>query len=209
MPETDSPLRKIGLTGGIASGKSTVAKWLREAGFTVVDLDAIGKELTDSDPAVIQAIDALCGGGVTKKGKLDRNKVRQIVFGNPRVKQQLEDLLHPRILARFSQLVDGAKQVGEHVIFCEAALHYESGYARECDSILLVTAPREQQKSRLMQRDGISGTLAEQMISSQWSDEEKQKQGGLVLRNDGTLEMLKKRLDRVMAQLGLDLAQTR
>ena len=194
-------LKLIGLTGGIASGKSTVAKWLSEAGFLIVNLDDLGRKLTDSNPSVIQAIDRLCGGGVLKNGKLDRAKARAIVFKHPELKKQLEAILHPLILAEFLKIAQSAEQQGKDAIVCEAALLFESGFYKKCDTVILVTVDPESQKARVLNRDAISTELAERMINSQWPDAKKEKQSHYTLRNDGSLETLKKQVIELIPKL--------
>ncbi len=191
--------RTIGLTGGIASGKSTVAQMLRTAGYMVVDLDTVGRELTDSDSELINAIDTLCGGGCVQNGKLNRTRVRETMFSSPELRAKLEALLHPKILASFQQQIAAAKKRGEKAIVCEAALLFESGYAKQCDAVIVVVAEPQVQRARLIHRDSISDALADQMIASQWKND--QKQGTFLIRNDATIETLRAQVAKTIASL--------
>ncbi len=173
----------IGLTGGIGAGKSTAAQFFREAGIFVADLDAIGRELTEKDPGIQRAIDRLCGGGVLTKEGLDRKKVRDLIFAVPNIRQALEKILHPLILEKFESLLKTAAVEGHKIVLCEAALLVEGGYEKTMAGLIVVTAPWEVRKKRLMERDHVNATLADQILKAQAPEETKLQAATWVIEN--------------------------
>jgi dephospho-CoA kinase len=179
----------IGLTGGVASGKSSVASLLAAAGVTVLDLDRIGRELTDNDPQVIQAIAALCGPEVAPDGRLDRAKVREAIFADADKRKRLEALLHPLIWAEFLRRKDEAARAGAKLVICEAALLAETGIDKKLDGLVVVTAHEPLREERIVRRDNISAELAGKMIRAQLR--EPPAHGSLiVIENHGSLAEL-------------------
>lgn len=190
-----SRITRVGLTGGVASGKSVVAKWLSELGVLVVDMDLLSKALLDSDSELQTQVIALFGESITTHGKIDRKKLRKAVFENPQKKTELEGLIHPRVRRQFEELAQKAQEEGRKVIVCEAALLLESGYGNTLDQIIIVLAPLKARLERLMARDSISQDLALKMIQAQTTDEERRKRASYLIENDSTLEELREKVE--------------
>lgn len=179
-------IKCFGLTGGIASGKSLVAEYLREAGVVVLNLDEIGREVTDMNQALQKEIEKICGVPIIdEKGVLDRGRIREVIFKQPKKRREIERLLHPAILANFEQECEALKQSGHTFIVCEAALLIESGYHKNLDGLIVVTSSSVARKKRLVARDSISAELADKMIASQVSDQERLRLATVVIENQG------------------------
>lgn len=191
-------LHKWGLTGGIGAGKSVAAEAFKKLGVDVIDLDALGRKLMEEDQALLQAVQNLFSEDVVQNGKLNRTKVRNLIFQNQGKRIELEKLLHPRILASFEEQASQAFAKGKKMVLCEAALLIESGYADGLDGQIVVTAPLELRKQRLIERDGISPELAEKIIQSQVSDEERLKKATTLLLNVTTKEALAEQVGRIV-----------
>lgn len=196
---TQARLRRIGLTGGVGSGKSCVADLFREAGVTVVNLDQVGRELTDSDPRIQAAMRDICGPSVVgPDGKIDRAKVREVIFADSESRRKLEAVLHPLIWERFEVLAREAAQAGKKIVVCEAALLIEAGIHKKLDGLILVSAPEEVRVQRIVDRDRISAILAEKMIRTQLKDSEKRAQTTVVIENKGSMADLSLKVQEVL-----------
>jgi dephospho-CoA kinase len=180
-------LVRIGLTGGVGSGKSSVAELLREAGVDVVNLDILGREVTESSSDLAEKIAAICGPAVLRDGRLDRNAVREVIFADPAKRVALERLLHPLIWSEFQRRCDDITRAGRKLVVCEAALLVESGLHKDLDGLVLVSAPETARKQRVMDRDRINALLAEKMIRSQLGEEERRRPATIVIENNGSL----------------------
>ncbi len=192
-------ITRIGLTGGVGSGKSRVAELLRGAGVTVVNLDDVGRELTDKDPAVIAEIGRLCGPSVIdEKGELDRRKVRDVIFSDAKARAALEAFLHPHIKDAFDGKCAEAQRAGKKLVVCEAALLVESGIHKALDGLIVVIAPEEKRRDRVMARDRITAALAEKMIRAQMAEAEKRKPATVVIENHGSLAELAVRVAELL-----------
>ncbi|MBI4403757.1 MAG: dephospho-CoA kinase [Deltaproteobacteria bacterium] len=194
-------LKKIGLTGGVGAGKSTVAELLRKEGVVVIDLDAIGQQLLDKNRTVRASIRNLFGEAAFHGDQINRKAIREIIFTDVTKRQKLEALLHPLILDRFNKLSAKAQSERHSVIVCEAALLIESGYHKQLDGLIVVTASETTRLRRLMERDHISESLAQQMIRSQLPQSEKTKHATEIIDNDGDKTMLHHRVTEVLARL--------
>lgn len=175
---------KIGLTGGIASGKSRVADLLKKAGIPVIDMDAISKSLLDHDPELQKKVISAFGPHILTQGKIDRGKVRELVFADPKKKQLLESWIHPIVRSEFERLASTEHQKGHQLVVCEAALLIEGGYRKSLDQLVVVLAPEALRIKRLMDRDRISQELAQQMIGTQCSDEQRKELANHLILND-------------------------
>lgn len=188
-------IRLVGLTGGAGSGKSYVANRMRAAGVTVFDLDVIGREIIDEDESVRDQIVKLCGSRVISQGRLDRRRLREIVFSDGAKRRDLESLLHPLIWQRF---LEKCRISGKRFIVCEAALLVESKFIGYLDELVVVVAGEGLRKQRLIRRDQTSAALAERMIRSQASDDDKQQLATAVITNDGSFEDLDSQIDQLV-----------
>ena len=175
---------RIGLTGGIGSGKSTVAGFLREAGATVIDTDAISRQLTAAGGAALPAIaEAFGAQAIGADGALDRAHMRRLAFGDPAARQRLEAILHPMI-GRETE-VQAARATGPLLVF-DVPLLVESGRWRaRVDRVLVVDCEETSQIARVMQRSGWSREAVEAVIRQQASRSARRASADAVIHNEG------------------------
>ncbi|MGK5089278.1 nucleoside triphosphate pyrophosphohydrolase, partial [Bdellovibrionota bacterium FG-2] len=189
----------FGLTGGIASGKSTAARLFEKQGIPVIDADSIARELAALGGAAHDAI-------VARFGTADRGELRKIVFADSKARSDLEAILHPLIAQesekRFKNVISKSATRPPFLLY-EASLLVETGRYRELTGLILVEAPREVRRSRVMDRDQISRELAEQIIEAQASDEVRRKAATFVLDNAGSTEELEKRIQEMISRVSL------
>lgn len=158
----------IGLTGGIASGKSTVARMLRELGAPVIDADALSHALTAPGGDALPALRARFGNTVFDSDTLDRRALAAHVFGNKAARESLNAILHPMVFSAIEAQLYQLQQGGASIAAIEVPLLFESGYDARVDEIWLTVLPRAIQLQRLMARDGWSEAEATTRIDSQW-----------------------------------------
>lgn len=177
----------IGLTGGIASGKSTVTRILRELGAPVVDADAIVREVQSPGSPVLKRIAAEFGPDVIRPdGALDRAALGRLVFTDPVRRKLLEEIVHPAVRERMWSEVERYRKEGRPAVFLDVPLLIEGELHRTVDRVWLVYVDRETQRSRLISRDGLSLEEAEQRITAQMDLEAKRAYADLVIDNRGT-----------------------
>jgi dephospho-CoA kinase len=185
---SDSKSRQfiVGLTGGIASGKSTVADFFNELGVTVVDTDIVAREVvTPGQPALDEIREAFGPGVIATDGSLDRQAMRQIVFADEEKRRTLESILHPRI--REESFAQAESAAGPYVIIAVPLL-YESPMSDSMDRILVVDCSEETQIRRLMARDGESREQACRILATQATREQRLSIADDVIDNDQDLE---------------------
>ena len=189
----------IGLTGGIASGKSTVSKIFRELGAEIIDADIKAKEISERED-VIKEIGNIFGKEVINiEGKIDRLKIKEIVFNNKEKLKKLNDLIHPKVMEEFKKIKEN---IGKNdIIIFDVPLLFESGMDKMCDKIILVFTDKKIQIKRMLERDGITEELAEKIINSQMSLEEKLNKSQIHLENNGTLEDLREKSETIYREL--------
>lgn len=186
---------RIGLTGGIGSGKSTVADLFAGHGVTVIDTDRIARDIVAPGSALLQRIAATFGAEViTPDGSLDRARLRQIIFAEPGRRQQLEALLHPVI--REHTLARIAQATGLYCIVVVPLL-LEKGWQSMVDRILVVDSPVELQISRTCRRDGLSPTEVHAILATQFSREERLAAADDVIVNDADRENLVSQVEQL------------
>ena len=180
-------MRVIGLTGGIASGKSTAAKILAELGAAVIDADRLARDVVRPGEPAYQAIVAAFGNGVLNNdGTINRTALGNIVFADPAARSRLEAITHPAIALRARDLLAGLRRGKTPLAIYMAPLLIEAGITDRVDEIWVVYVDRETQLRRLMQRDGLSEAAALQRIASQMPMEEKRQRARIVIDNNGT-----------------------
>ncbi|HHX03152.1 MAG TPA: dephospho-CoA kinase [Tissierellia bacterium] len=190
---------KVGITGDIASGKSTVTSYLRKKGFTVIDADAISRSMTKDGSSVLREIEASFPGVVHDR-KLDRKKLGRMVFSDPQKRKQLNAILHPLIRKEIRRQLDESGQI----VFLDAPLLYEGGYEKEMDVVIYLALSKELQLERLMLRDGLSRQEAlERMHSFDVPREEKMRKS-YVIDNSGSFEDLLEKVDIFLDAFGLE-----
>ncbi|MGG3453781.1 MULTISPECIES: dephospho-CoA kinase [Paenibacillus] len=195
----------IGLTGGIATGKSTVSRMLAGLGAAVLDADVIAREIMEPGHPVLAAVRERFGQGVLHPdGTLDRKKLGEIVFSHPEERIALESLTHPAIRSEMKQRLDELEQEDPlRLVVADIPLLYESGLDPLYEEIMVVYVPRELQMSRLIQRDGLSREAAEQRLSAQMDIEVKKERADILIDNSGGLDETKRQIDVFWRDKGL------
>lgn len=180
---------KVGLTGGIASGKSTVSQVLRDLGASIVDFDLVAKELQQPYTGVWQEIVDTFGRDILLKDEtLDRKALGQRVFNNPEAMAKLNKIMHPAVKERVREIINGLALAGEKIVVLDVALLIEARMTSLADEVWLVSVPEEVQIERLMARNGFSRNEALARVSSQMSLQEKLPYADKVIDNSGKLE---------------------
>lgn len=189
----------IGLTGTIASGKSTVAKIFNKLGAAVISADKISKELTDDNSEVLNAIAKKFGKQILdKSGKLKRPQLREKIFNDKAAQKWLEDLLHPLIRDKIKEAVSDRKDI---LTIVEIPLLKDRKPYPYLDHVLLVTADPNTQTQRIMQRDNCNEKQAKKILDAQPSSETYQSVADTVLHNDACFEELEKQVIEVYKSL--------
>ncbi|HXR35748.1 MAG TPA: dephospho-CoA kinase [Candidatus Binataceae bacterium] len=183
----------VGLTGGIGSGKSTVAKILAELGAPSFDADKVGHEIyMPGGPAYRDVIAAFGDGIVASDGTIDRKKLGPIVFADPAQLKRLEAIVHPRMFERMREMVAEMRSKGVTApIVIEAAILIEARWQPLFDEIWLVVAPREKVIQRVEAERGLKPEQTEARIKAQLSDDERRNHCSMVVDNSGTIEQLR------------------
>lgn len=180
-------MRIIGLTGGIASGKSMVARILEGLGGVVIDADQLARAAVAPGEAAYQAIVAEFGEGILKPDRtINRRALGKIVFADPQARRRLELITHPAIARRAEEKLAALEEAGTAVVIYMAPLLIEAGVTSRVDEVWVVYADQQTQLARLMQRDGISRAEALQRLAAQMPMEEKRLCGKIVIDNRGT-----------------------
>lgn len=192
----------IGLTGNIGSGKSTVSKHLIKRGFYVIDADIVAREVVAVGTEGLKLIQEVFGSEFIQPDQsLDRKKLGNWVFGNPKELEKLNRILHPIIRRR---LIRSIELTEEKVIFIDAALIYESGMDQLLDMVWFVSVKSETEITRLMLRDDLSRDDALKRIEVQMSQGDKRNRADHIIDNDGTKQQLYEKIDSLIFYLGLD-----
>jgi len=204
-------MRIIGLTGGIASGKTSVATMLERLGAPVVDADLLAREVVEpGQPALAAIRDAFGPGVVNPDGTLNRAALGEVVFTDPVARRTLEGITHPAIRALADAKLATLREAGAQVVFYVAPLLIEVGLAARMDQVWVVYLDRERQLERLMARDGLGREAAQQRIDSQMPMEEKRRLADLVIDNSGSREELTRQVERIWRETeGLGAGETR
>lgn len=181
----------IGLTGSIASGKSTVAAMLMKANIPVIDADLLAREVTDKNSEGLKEIVREFGSSIlTANQSLDRQKLGAIVFADPMRRKKLEAIVHPRVEQRRFEIIYELEQAGHKLVVYMAPLIFEAGLHKHLTKTILVTAPIDTITHRIMKRDNLSESDAQKRIRAQLDDETKISMADAVIINDGTLDEL-------------------
>jgi dephospho-CoA kinase len=180
-------MKRIGLSGGIGSGKSYVAEILEKMGFPVYYSDARAKVLTDTHPHIISELVKRFGSSIYEDGVLNRKALASLIFDSEGNRLFVNNLIHPIVRADFDAWC--AKQHSS-LVFNEAAILFETGAYRQFDATVLVIAPIDIRLQRIMKRDRCTHEQAEARINSQWSDEQKIPLATYSISNDGVQPLL-------------------
>jgi len=190
---------RVGLTGGIASGKSAVAAELAARGAIIIDADVLAREVVEPGTPALAAIIDRFGPQVLSDGQLDRTRLAQIVFADPLARRDLERIVHPAVRARAADLerAAGRAAVVVHVI----PLLVETGQQEDFDLVVTVDVDHETQIKRLIARNGYTRAEAESRIAAQASREDRRIAADVVLDNIGSLAQLREQIDALWAEL--------
>jgi dephospho-CoA kinase len=197
----------VGLTGGIATGKSTVSEMLRGLGAEIIDADRLARDVVEpGQPAFKQIVAEFGAGVVGADGALDRKKLGAIVFADPERRKRLEALTHPAIRERFQARLDELAARGfAGLVFFDAPVMIESGSYKNMDRMVVVVTDEATQMARLRGRDGTDDAEGRQKIASQMPLAEKAKLADHVIDNSGDREATAAQVRRIVAALTADL----
>ncbi len=204
LPET-TPVLPVGLTGGIGSGKSTVAALLAEHGAAVIDADQIAREVVaPGEPALGEIANAFGRDMIGPDGGLDRRRMAQLVFAEPSARRQLEAITHPHIEARIASAIEGILAASDDdppLVVVDHPLLVEAGLAETFDAVVVVLADVSTRVRRLVGHRGMEEADAYSRMEAQADDETRLAASTHVVHNDGTLEDLRPVVARLYAEL--------
>ncbi len=196
---------KIGLTGSIATGKSTVEKIFKELGVPVIDADEIVHNLLKEE-RIKRKLTEVLGDILDEKGEIDKKKVANIIFSDPIKKKEVENIIHPEVFRYIQKWIEEQeKKKPKGFVIVSVPLMIETGSYKNYDKIIVVYAPKELQLKRLIKK-GMTKEEALKRINAQMDIKEKLKYADFVINNTGTLEDLRKEVERVYKEL-MDLAK--
>ena len=188
-------MRIIGLTGGIASGKSTVSRILQSMGAVAIDADAIAHELAEPGAPLYEAYITHWGAGIlTPEGTLDRRKIGEIVFVDEDERRWLDDVSHPLLCREVQRRLAALRTSDVQTVVLDAPLLFEAGWERLADETWVVVLPRDIQLRRLMARNHYTEEEALSRMESQLSQEEKMRRADVVIDNRGSEAQLEKKV---------------
>jgi dephospho-CoA kinase len=188
-------VKLIGLTGGIASGKTTVARILARLGAAIVDADALAREVVEPERDAWKEIVETFGANVLQADRtLDRQKLRATIFNDAAARKQLESIIHPRVRALAEERIAQHAAAGRDIVVYEVPLLFEGKLHEWLRPVVLVACNVEVQRQRLQQRDRLSPEAAQKHIDAQMSLEEKRRLADYVIENNGSLEDLERQV---------------
>jgi len=197
-----SAMLKVGLTGNIAAGKSTVARIWRSLDATVVDADLLSRQAVEpGTPALARIVEEWGDEVVEAGGGLDRAALRRIVFADPGARERLEAIVHPAVAGLREEAYRAAEERGERVVVADIPLLFEAGLVDDFDAVVLVDAPEEVRLARLVGDRGMDPEEARRMIAAQMPSELKRARADFVISNTGTLLELDRRAREVWTEL--------
>jgi dephospho-CoA kinase len=195
-------VKLIGLTGGIASGKSTVAAILRRLGAAIVNADDLSREVVQPGQQCWKDIVNTFGADVLNPDQtIDRQKLRKIIFNDPQDRQKLEAIIHPRVRALAEQRIREHGAAGYEIVVYEVPLLFEVNIHHWLRPVILVASDVATQKKRLQERDQLTEPEAAKHIAAQMSLEEKRRLADYVIENDGSLADLERQVQKILEEI--------
>ena len=189
----------VALTGGLACGKSSVAQRFEQLGVPVIDADVVARQLVEpGTPALAEIVEAFGVGVLDGRGRLDRARMRERIFGREADRKLLESILHPKVRRKMRELAASADAA--YVLFVIPLL-VETGQAADMDRVIVVDAPRELQAARAAARDGSSAATIAAMLDSQASRDDRLAVADVVIENTGGIAILRERVDVVHREI--------
>ncbi|MBU4128606.1 dephospho-CoA kinase [bacterium] len=196
----------VGLTGGIASGKSVVSKTLKELGLPIIDADLIAREMVRPNEEGYRDIVDHFGKGILNPDQtINRRKLAKIIFSDSKEREGLNSILHPRIVEKIKRRIRDFKERGERIVILDAALLIEAGELSLADKLIVVTVSPKIQVKRLVQRDHLTEREAKERIATQMPLSEKVKLADYVIDNSGSAKKTIRRTKEVHDQLCLTI----
>lgn len=194
-------MKLIGLTGGVGSGKSTVAAMLRDLGAAVVDADEAAHAVYEPGTSGFEAVIREFGAGYVHKGRIDRGQLGELVFHDDEARRRLNAIVHPLVREWMADRTVEAVERGAPAVVQDVPLLYESGLQGLYEAVMVVYAPEEMQVRRLVDGRGFTEERARAMIASQMSIDEKRKLAHHVIDNSGTREETRSQVERIWKEL--------
>ena len=194
-------MRVVGLTGGIASGKSTVSEMFRELGAQVIDADQVARDVVEPGTPGLEEVARRFPGVVDGRGNLDRAALGRRVFADPAERRALEAILHPRIREEVARRTEALARAGESVALYDAALLIENGLHRGMDGVVLVSVPEAVQRARLAARDGLDDAAITARLAAQLPLADKRAHATWVVENGGSLDETRAQVRRIWEEI--------
>jgi dephospho-CoA kinase len=202
IPDNSGGMLLVGLTGNIASGKSSVARLLQQRGVTLIDADVLARMAVRRGTPALEAIRARWGDAVlAPDGTLDRAALRHRVFGDEAELSDLNAIVHPEVARLRTALIAEARERGDRIVLCDIPLLFEKHLTEDFDLLILVDAPRPMRLERLVRDRGLEEADAMQMIAAQMPAELKRARADIIIDNTGSLDDLARRVDEVWERL--------
>lgn len=188
----------IGLTGGIGSGKTTIAQWFQEKGIPVYNSDFEAKKLMNENEDLIQQLIELFGDETYKNGEYNRSYVASKVFNDKELLNQLNAIVHPAVFKHFDEWLDNQNS---SFVVKEAAILFESGSYKDCDYIISVIADEEIRIKRVAKRDQLNEDQIRNRMKNQWTDEQRIEKSDFIIENNKDLKALKLEFEKVYDEI--------
>ena len=194
-------MKLIGLTGGVGTGKSTVAEMLRELGATVIDADEATHAVYAPGTAGFDAVVAEFGPDFVRDGAIDRQKLGALVFNDEDARRRLNAIVHPLVREWMAARTAEAAERGDEIVVQDVPLLFESGLEVLFSSVLLVYAPEDVQLDRLVRGRGVPVNRARAMIAAQMPIDDKRRRAHHIVDNSGTIEQTRRQVEEIWAQM--------
>ncbi len=195
---------RIGVTGGIGSGKSTACRVFQSRGIAVISADKIAREITETNPSVRKKIIRLLDpGAYDAHGRMNRPFVASRLFGNRRIQRSINAIVHPLVLREIQRRIRHLEKARRKAVVVEAALIFEAGADKALDLVIVLETSRKQSIQRIQKRDGLSAEAVKRRMRSQWSTKRKKQKADIVIRNNGTRTELGRKIRFLLAIFNL------